>query len=421
MLNTYRDVLAVPGAKAFVSAGFIARLPIAMIGLGIVIYISGLTGSYARAGFLTAIFAVAAAVFPLFTSRWMDRVGQRKVLPGLILTHGTALIVFVLLVTSNQSVLLQAIVVGIAGAAMPSTGSLVRARWVYVLHSPIQIRSAFALESILDEVMFTIGPLLTTFLALQVALPLPIIIGAGLAVVGSLALSALRGSEPPPNPRVNSGEPMTPTYRQPGLLLMVLAALGVGAVFGSYEVSVVAFARELDQPGSSGLILALFAAGSMLGGLWFGSRHWHIALPQQLPILSGIFVIVLFPLPWITSVGFLAGASFVAGLATAPVLIAIFALTQRLVPSQQLTEGLTWANSGLALGFSFGAAVGGILIDQFDTRSSFALTVSGAALATIIAFMGRSSLLRAMRPMGTETPAIALNEDQIPGPTAGSG
>jgi MFS family permease len=420
VLKTYRDVLAVPGAKAFVSAGFVARLPIAMIGLGIVIYISGITGSYGRAGLLTAIYAVAAAVFPLFTSRWMDRVGQRRVLPGLILTHGVALIIFVLLVTFNQSVLLQGLVVGIAGAAMPSTGSLVRARWVYVLRSPMQIRSAFALESILDEVMFTIGPLLTTVLALQVALPLPIVLGAGLAVVGSLALSALRGSEPPPNPRVRSAEPATPTYRQPGLLLMVFAALGVGAVFGSYEVSVVAFARALDQSGSSGIILALFAAGSMVGGLWFGSRHWHIPLPQQLPILTGIFVLVLFPLPWLSTVPLLAGASIVAGLATAPVLIAIFSLTQHLVPPRQLTEGLTWANSGLALGFSIGAAVGGILIDQFGTRWSFTLTVGGAALATLIAFLGRTSLLQAMHPINPDTPAIALNEDPIPGPTAGS-
>jgi MFS family permease len=417
MFATYRSVLSVPGAAAFTTAAFIARLPIAMIALGIVLYVSDITGSYALAGLLTGVFTLSAAGFAIITSRLLDRYGQYRILPGLIALHGVALIGFTLLVANGSPRPLWFAAIAIAGASQPAIGAAVRARWVYVLHGDGRVRSAFALESILDELVFTIGPLLASTLALQIALPLPLVAAAGISVVGTLVFAALRSSDPPPSGGRHSDLQPRHAWGQPGLLVMISGATGTGIVFGAFEVSAVAFARGLNSAGATGIILAMFALGSMFGGLWFGSRQFGAPLPTQLIWTSLALFIVLVPIPFLPSVLTLSIAAGIAGTAVAPVLITLFSLTQRLVPPHLLTEGLTWSNSGLAIGFSAGAAIGGSLLDTSGTRAGFGLAIGGAFLALVVAVLFRERLRRAIRPPVEGPPPVALNDEPFAGPT----
>ena len=415
MLAAYRTVLREPGALAFTSSAFLARLPIAMIGLGIVLFVSGITGSYARAGILTAAFALSAAIAALWTSRLIDRYGQRAILPTLVAIHATALILFVLAASSAQPFVVQLLVIVVAGSAQPAIGSAVRARWVTTVRSSSDLRSAFALESILDELMFTLGPLLTTILALQIALPLPILVAAAFALIGTLALASQRRTEPAPN-RTNRARGFG-AIRSRGMPAMVIIAIGCGMVFGSYEVSVVAFTDQQGSPGFSGVVLALWAGASMFGGLWFGARAWRSPLPTLLVGFAAILFVAMLPTPFLPNIWWLAVSSVFSGFAIAPVLISVFSLTERLVPPALLTEGLTWSNSGLALGFALGTSATGWLIDTSGTAWGFGFACLGAALAATSSAVTRTRLLRAMRtePHGDE-PGIALNDDPIAGP-----
>ena len=171
--------------------------------------------------------------------------------------------------------------VAVAGAAQPAIGSMVRARWAAVAPDTDRLRSAFALESIIDELIFSIGPLITAFLAFQLGLPLPLIASAVIGLVGAIALALQRRSEPTPSGRPRDGATAGSrggALRQPGLLLVVIGAMGIGGVFGSYEVSVVAFTQQAGASGASGVILGLWAFASMLGGIVFGSRQWGLPL-----------------------------------------------------------------------------------------------------------------------------------------------
>jgi predicted MFS family arabinose efflux permease len=420
MLTAYRRAYELPGSWQFSSSAFVARLPIAMIGLGIVLLISDRTGSYAVAGVLSAIFQIAAAGGAIATSRWVDRLGQRRILPLLAMANGLGLVAFVVTVELALPFWVQAVAAALAGITQPAIGSLVRTRWAYVATQPAQLRSAFAIESILDEVIFTIGPLLTALLAFQVGLSLPLIVAAVLTVAGSLALSALRGSEPPATGRGATRDAEGPSaLRRPGMSYMVIASLGVGAVFGTYELTVVAFTQEAGQSGASGMVLGLWAVGSFLGGLVFGSRQWAISLPRQVILLTGVLGLALLVAPLVRAVPVLAISAFVAGIAVAPALIAIFSLTERLVPSSQLTEGLTWTNSGLALGFSLGTAVNGVVIDAWGTTVGFLLPSACAALACVTAVLGRRTLTASEAETPSDRPAFSLNSDPVPGPAPG--
>jgi MFS family permease len=427
MLATYRRALALPGALAFSATGFVARLPIAMVGLGIVLFISTQTGSYAQAGVLSATFQVSAAIGALVSSRWADRLGQRRILPWLGLANAVALIGFVLAVEQSLPIVAQAAVLVVAGACQPAIGSMVRARWAHAAPDADRLRSAFALESVIDELIFTIGPVVTAFLAFQLALPLPIVVGAAVGLFGALALSWQRSTEPPASGHGQSvsdggrerGHGRRGALAMPGLLLVVIGALGIGGVFGTLEVSVVAFTQEKGQAGASGLVLAVWAVGSMLGGLYFGSRHWQAPLARQALVLTGILTLVLLPIPFVGSIPVLGIVTFVAGVSVAPALIAMFSLTERLVPPALLTEGLTWVNSGLAIGFSIGTSIGGFVVDARGTTWAFALSIGCGASSFAVAALGQRVLLAASTGRPQPLPVATLNAEAVPGPMPG--
>lgn len=367
-----------------------ARLPVAMVGLGIVILISERTGSYALAGALSAAFQLPAALGAVLTSRWADRLGQGRMLPLLVSLNAVFLVGFVAAVEYGAPVVVQALVVAGAGVCQPAIGAMVRARWAAATSQESTLRSAFALESIIDELVFTVGPLLTAVLAFQIALPLPLLIGALLGLVGGLILAFQRRTQPAPTRHAATGGTRNRNVlRYPGMVFVVTAALGVGSVFGSFEVAVVAFTQEAGSPGASGIVLALWAFGSMLGGIWFGSRAWPMTLGRQMALLPAILAVALLPAPFAGSIAVLAVITTIAGGAIAPSLITSFSLTQRLVPPERLTEGLTWTNSGLAVGFSAGTALGGIIVDAWGTGWGFTVPIAGAALAAVVGFAGQ--------------------------------
>jgi MFS family permease len=419
----YAEALRLRGAAKFSGAGFIARIPLAMVGLGILLYISNTTGSYAFAGFMQASFTLTAALAAVISSRMSDRYGQRIVLIILPSIFSVTLFIFVYAVSNEFSRFWQTVLVVIAGATFPSFGSFVRTRWALLTNKDERLlHSAFAWESILDELIFTIGPLVAVALAFSVSYASPILVGAVVTLAGALLLASLGGSSPPPFTRSeHKGEGSALRFK--GMTSTILVALGVGALFGTFEVAVVAFMQEAGTPQLTGITLALWAASSMVGGLIYGSRHLDTPLPRQMAYTTVTLTIIVLPLALISSPALLIMAAALSGFAIAPTLICTFSLTQRLVPSKLLTEGLTWTNSGLAVGFALGASLSGIFVDRLGTAYAFGLGSLGATLAMVLALLAQtrwSAAIHSRRNDPASTIPVSLNQDPIPGPAPGA-
>ncbi len=364
----------------FSAAAFVARLPMAIVMLAIVLYVSESTGSYAQAGALAATFQIAAAGGGLVSSRIMDRRGQRGTLPILAILNVSGLMLFIL---CQNNLSLQVIGVLIAGAAYPPMSSVVRSRWAAALsNSPEKLRTGFAWESVLDELIFSIGPLITAVIAVQIGYAWPIVLACVLTVTGSLLLAHEHATQPPVQPHRHD---LGNALRQKSMWRMPIIGAAFGWVFGSYEVTTVAFTADQGLPGWSGLVLGLWAFGSGLGGLWFGQRAWKAPLQRQLVVCTFILGVALIPAIFVRSVPILAVTTFLAGAAISPGLITTYALVERLVPSVLLTEALTWTNSGMILGYAAGTSLSGLFIDSLGTSISFVLPVLGAWLATVLA------------------------------------
>jgi MFS family permease len=133
VFDTYRAALRVPGTRAFCTAGFVMRLPIAIYPLGLVLLVSLRTGHYGFAGLLGGSYVAANGVGNPVLARLVDRVGQRRVLAPAGTVHVAAVSVVCLLAGLSMPDWTLLLPTAVAGFAYLPVGSLVRARWSYVL------------------------------------------------------------------------------------------------------------------------------------------------------------------------------------------------------------------------------------------------------------------------------------------------
>jgi MFS family permease len=284
VLRPYRELITTPGALAFSSAGFVARMPISMFGLGIVLLVVAHNGRYGLAGAIGAAFALVNALAAPAISRLVDRLGQRRVILPTVVLHGVFLVAFIVLVSNDAPTWSLFVTVAAAGLFEPSVGSLVRARWGHVLGPGPRLLTAYSFESILDEVIFIIGPLIVTLLATQIAEQAGLLAALVLLLVGSVALTAQRASEPPVSPHGEhtGGSPLS----APGMRVLLAFMVFLGGVFGGVEIATIGFADQHGHASLAGPLLACYAAGSMVAGIVFGSARWKSSLPRRLVIGS---------------------------------------------------------------------------------------------------------------------------------------
>lgn len=387
-LRPYREVLSDRRAVAFSLAGFVARLPMSMTGIGIVLLVSLTTGSFGLAGLLTAAGTVTGAVVAPLWGRATDRVGQARVLliAVVINTLSVALLVTAVELAWPLAVSLVA-AIGV-GAGFTLAGSAVRARWTLRLNGSPLLNTAFALEAMLDEVVFIVGPVLVTFLATAIHPALGVSVSAVIGLIGAIALAVQRSSQPPIRPTSREGHAESSRLPWRVLLPVAIASAALGMVFGGMEVNVVAFAKEAGVLGYAGLILMAWAFGSLVAGAVSGAITWRASPAKRFRVGASLLALSLLPLPFVGHPVVLALLLTLSGIAIAPTLIASVAVTQSSVDQNRLTEALAWISTGMAAGVAIGAAAVGHVIDSLGAQAGFvAVAIAGLLLTLSVLFV----------------------------------
>ncbi len=386
MPSPYRAIFAAPGTKAFSVAGFFGRIPISMMGIGIVTMISELTGRYGLAGALSATLAMAAAVMGPQISRYVDRYGQSRVLRPATLVAVAA--VAGLLICAQQGAPDWTLFVFAAGAGcVPSVGSMVRARWAEIYRgSPRELHTAYSWESIADEVCFIFGPIISIGLSTAWFPEAGPLLAAVFLTIGVFWLTAQRATEPVPHPRHEHTRGSA--LSSPGLQVLVATFVAVGAIFGAIDVVTVAFAEEQGHKAAASLVLAVYALGSCLAGAVFGLLHLKGRASTRWLVGVCAMAVSMIPLLLAGNLPLLAVALFVAGLSIAPTMVTTMALIEQHVPRTKLTEGMTWTGTGLAVGVALGSSAAGWVVDAAGADAGYAVPVAAGALAAVVAFLG---------------------------------
>ncbi|RHA37044.1 MFS transporter [Cellulomonas rhizosphaerae] len=391
MLGPYADVLKRPGALAFSASGALARLPMSMVGIGIVLMVSAIYDSYGLAGRVSAVYVIAQAVCSPQLSRLVDRHGQARIMRPAVAVSAAGLVGLIVAAIAEAPEAVLYVTAAVTGAAIGSFGSLVRARWSSELSDPRQLHTAYALESAVDELVFVVGPVAATLLATGVEPTAGLIVPLVAMIVGGYWFCALRATEPAVAPK-DQPRPTGSVLRTPAMLVLVLVFVAMGSIFGANDVSTVAFADEAGQKNLAGPVLAVFAAGSLVSGLLYGTRHWKRPLHQRfangmIALAVGVSLFFLVDSLWM-----LAAVMFVTGFAIAPTLINGNALVQQLVPPERLTEGLTWVGTALGVGVSVGSSIAGAQIDADGSHAGFRVVVVSAIVAVVAVLLSYRTL-----------------------------
>ncbi|GAB7181330.1 MFS transporter [Kitasatospora sp. Ki12] len=395
----YGELLRTPGAWTFLAPALVARLPYAMLSMGILLLVTQTHGSYGTAGTVTAVAAVAQALIGPQTGRLADRYGQASVLVPTVLVHAVsvgALIALALGHAPAWSLFLAAVP---AGASVPQIGAMVRARWVarFTADGPsdasaARVSTAFAFESVTDEFTFVIGPILASGIAALASPATALAAEAALTLVGGLAFAAQRRTAPArivPQP----GTKRASALASPGVRLLAGTFLGVGAVFGGMQVSVNAFADSVGQHSAGGTVYGIFAGGSMLAGVLYGVIAWRRPVQQRMLMSYALLVLGCSTLWAMPNLVALTVAGLVCGLAIAPTLISGYTLVETLVADGAKTEAFTWLTGAIGLGLAVGSMAAGKLIDGHGPSTGFLVPVIGAGLGLVALYSMRHLLV----------------------------
>lgn len=390
MLEKYRSVLGQPGALRFSMTGVIARLPLSMVTLGIVLLVSAHTGSYAAAGAVSAAYVIANALAAIPQGRLMDSLGQRRVLIVGSVVFALALGLLIESVLGHWPAPLPHLAAALAGVSQPLIVSAVRARWQHLLDDPDHLQTAFAVEAIADEIVFMVGPTLVTFLATLWHPAAGLTAALVLGLTGALTLASQRSTEPPANP-VAAGEKRV-AMPWAALAPLTLAGASLGMLFGATEVATVAFADALGAKALSGVLLAIWSFGSLIAGIATGAISWRLSTLARLRRGALGLSVAMLLTPFVTTIWLQALVLFVAGFALSPTLIAAVSRLEEVTPRARFSEAMGLLHTGIAAGTAPGAAIGGGVIDRFGGSAAYWVAVSGAVLALGCVLLARNRI-----------------------------
>ncbi|GAA0948777.1 MFS transporter [Nonomuraea longicatena] len=395
MANPYRELFRAPGALAFSAAGFVARLPLSMTGIGLIAMLSQLHGEYGLAGAVSATFTLSTALCGPQVSRLVDRAGQSRVLlpaTGLSVLSLAALVLCARYDAPTATLFALAVLAG----PLPNMAAMVRARWTHLYGGSPRLHTAFSLESVVDELTFVVGPALAVALSTSVFPEAGPLVAIVLLAVGVLLFVPQRRTEPPVH-RADAGARAGSAIRIGSVRLLALVLAAGGVIVGAVDVVSVAFAEQHGSPAGAGLVLSAYAAGSALAGLVFGTLSLRTPLPRLLALGATGTALTTLPLLLVDGLPTLAAAVFVSGLFFAPTMIVVMRLVAQTVPAAQLTEGMTWAITGLSTGVALGAAVSGAMVDGYGVTGGFTVAVVAGGLAVLLTLAAQGRVHTARR------------------------
>jgi MFS family permease len=393
----YARVLRAPHARALLLAEIPARMPIGIIGLALVLFMREHTGSYAVAGAIAAAFGAALGLSSPLIGRLIDRRGLRTVVLPLAIAHSVALVTLVALGAADAPVGVLALLAVLAGTCLPPLGSISRSLWPRILRDsdPSLLATALAIEGVLIELVFVVGPLIVAAIAAFGDPGLALLLSPALLLGGLVLFLA----QEPVRTWVISEHAGTHGWwgalTSPGIRTLALVSVPLGFCFGAMEVTLPAFAEAQGSRGFAGVLIAVWSIGSAAGGLAYGAYAWKGSISRRYALLAMLLPIAYFPLAVAQSTAMMLPLALLAGVAIAPTLTAGNQIAGDVAPPGTETEAFTWPVTALVVGLAVGNWVAGAVVEAADWRAAFLVSAAGATLGAALAAARRHTLDRA--------------------------
>jgi predicted MFS family arabinose efflux permease len=387
-VRSYRELLSAGDARRVVSWGLLARMPMGMSALALVLLVRSEGGSYAAAGIVSGTYAMASGAGAVVGGRLVDRRAPAPVVITYAIAHGVALAALLALAHARVA---DGVLVGaaaVAGLLMPPVGPTIRMMWPAMLPRPELRTTAYALEATIQEVIFVVGPLIVAVLAASVSASAGIVASGVACIAGAIgftATPAVRARRPDPA-HDRSDHHLFQALVPWGIRRVLMVGIAYGVAFGAVEVAMPAFAEGHGGRSLGGITLAAFSGGSLIGGVVAGAASSAGALNRRLQVISAAFVVVLVPPLLAGSIAEMAVIMFVAGLPIAPSVAVSYNMLERAAVRGTQAEVFGWMSTSVTIGLAAGTAAGGSLIAHTGVHASLALGIAGAAVGCALSF-----------------------------------
>ena len=384
-MGIYRDLGRNPGVFRVLFSQLTARFPFGMLSIILLLHIQLAYGDYTSAGIVLATQSVGQAISGPLSSRLMGRLGMRPVLAG------TSLLCAALLVTIALVHLPLLITAGIAflvGLTTPPVTPAVRTLYPSLVPGS-QLSALFSLDAAAQEIIWVLGPVVAVFVSSQFGTAAGLCVAAAFMVIGGAWFIASPAVSTVRIPKSRRG--LGAVLRYPTVVISTVVGFFFVAAFAAIEAGIVAAFSGGGSDGhsghgsmESGIVLAVFAGGSLVGGLILGHREirpWSLLL-RILIVLAGTLACLPSQNIWWLSI-----VLFLGGLGTAPAFAAISSIVSSTVKFSETAEAYGWVGTGQLVGVATGSALAGVAIDQNGAVGAIVvsalLLVVGAIVAAV--------------------------------------
>jgi len=381
IFNKYVEFVRQPDVGRMLLAALVSRMPVGMLGFGMLMFLRETLGSFAQAGTAVGVEFVAAAIAAPIVGRIVDRNGPWRVLYVTGTVQPLALVA--MLATAKMGLGFSAVAACavVAGSFSSPITTLTRTMWRHRFDRDEDRRTAFALDSVAIEVNFTLGPSLmaavlagygaTTAFVVMIAA----VVIAFFAFMGSPALRYFR--QPDGKVERHLLGPLTDAR----LRLIFVCTFGLTMSLGLLEVGYPAYGVAAAAPAMGGLLLGVNSIGSATGGAIYGGLHFRIPVERQFALAVGLMALgLLLHTAAMPVLAAFFAVSFLAGMLIAPSIASQSVLVSRLAPVQYATEAFTWGSMCIVSGIGAGIALGGVLVESVGLMPLFAASgvIAGA-------------------------------------------
>jgi MFS family permease len=401
-LAKYVEFIRQPDVARLLLVALLTRMPVGMVGFAMVMYLRSTLGNFTLAGAAVGINFMAMAMVAPIVGRIIDRRGPRIPLIVTGIIQPLALIGILLSARHGLPFAVVGACAAAAGAFASPITTLTRTTWRHRFESEDDRRTAFALDAVMIEVNFTLGPaIIATILATAgptaaFSTAIGAVVAALLIFLGSPALRYIK-------PTQGADRHMLGPLTEPRLLVVFIVTFGVTTCFGFLEVGYPAYATALAMPALAGILLSVNSLGSALGGAIFGGLHLKTPVERQWGIVIMLMSVPVALHAVVDSTLAFGVVAFLAGALIAPSIAAQSVLVSRLAPVQYATEAFTWSSTFIVAGLGCGMALSGFLIEHESLRFSFATGAAIVAAMAVLAFATFSSPSRTT-PASRATP-----------------
>jgi predicted MFS family arabinose efflux permease len=380
MATGYLEILRARHAARLLVGTLVGRLPNATAAIAILLFVRAEGGSYSLAGVLAGVYGVANAVGQPVLGRLVDLRGQPRVqLPAAVLS-GLAMAVFAF--GGIGSLPLAYAAVAAAGLFTPPLEGGLRALWSSVLRKEEHVHTAYAMDAVAQEVMFTVGPLLVTLCVSLWSAQAALLVLNVLGVLGALSVVVS-----PPS-RAWRSAPREAHWlgalRSAGLLALLAAFLFIGMALGSITVASVPYADDHGGDVVYGWLMAALGFGALVGGSVYGARQWAGEPARRLQVLVALLVVCYLPLMLMPEAVPMVALTALAGVFLAPAIACAFVLVDRHAPRGTVTEAFSWLVTTFTVGHSVGAGVAGPVVETGGALWGFALPGAAGGVSLLV-------------------------------------